>query len=218
MKVRKLLFNSMLTIGTILSITSCSSEAENVLIGNKDIDDYYKVSIIDDEGKELILESSDKKFRTTYSIANKFMPPNTRIGVVQGNKTGYDLKKKIGNTLISFGGRNPDYPYFSGQYIAEIYEYSFEVIVQPPGSIFVIPSLHQQNVTNMGFANYPTTDILGYDKTLMWADQYCDIYKIHTIVFEITHNILGQQVTRTLYPSSAKSPNNFYFEYYWITR
>lgn len=126
------------------------------------------------------------------------------------------MKQKIGGSKIIFSGYNPEYPNFSGTYVCNVVEYSFEVIV-PQNSRFLLPTLDEQIKTYMGHSGFINNAFLpkGYSSKLMWSDQYCNIHKIYTIAMEITHNILGQQVTPVLYPKEAKNPNLFYFEYYW---
>jgi hypothetical protein len=130
-------------------------------------------------------------------------------------KYGHDTTKYLSSDIINIISA-PAYPSLSGYYVFELHEYSFEVIVQPPNAQFYIPDPINQDITNMGFLTPLLNTTKGYDKELMWQDQYCQIWKVKTHVLKITHNISGQSVGPYLYPASARYPHLFKFEYFWI--
>lgn len=178
-----------------------------------------QVLLIDEEGNEIVLNSSEKNALLNNGLNSEDNMLRSSRGFYGATKTGYATKRKIGGSKVSFAGYNPEYPRLDGTCVGDVYEFSFQVTV-PANASLMIPGIDDQIKTHMGFSSFDGKKFgkTGYRSDLISSNSSRKIYKISTVALEITHNMLGQQVTPVLYSKEAKQPNLYYFEYFWNVR
>ncbi|SUX48961.1 hypothetical protein [Chryseobacterium indoltheticum] len=164
--------------------------------------------------KEVQLLKSDKFYKSKEQIVAEFTKTNKRAPILHGPFT-YTIRKPAYSTRPGWGNQPftaniiyngvGTYP-APGQYVAEIYDYRFNINV--PADAF---HAFTESIDVIGYSNY-TTQTVGYNDQPLSMENGGQYFKVNTYGMILKYNSVGQLLNFPISVTNTKT-----LTYYYLT-